>query len=676
MRAVQIADYKEVLNNNGQFVEGTWRILDEGTKFLDAISTEMYIVGISGMMRKGKSYLMNLLSTVETTNFTFPEKQIDLFELGRTTESKTRGVWAYARPFRKDNGETYSMLILDFEGMYDPSNLRKNPNFNAQIFLLAVLCSSYFIYNTDGCIDKQALDQLNFVANVGEYIKTSDGIGFESHFPDNFAWVLRDFFLESVDDTPNKYLERILMQSSIKTKEERDLNSARQAIKESFPSRELFFLPHPCCPENLNRVNELPFSSLEDKFKTEVTKMVRKVFEDVKLKTIRDSRGNELERMKIKGREFRVFIQSLLQTLNTSKLFCVEDSWTSVSSLITQKAYEKAVESFKSSLSLLVSDTSPIVESDVWTNKVLEFSKNSFDLYIHEAILREDENYGARALKSKLDEVDKELSRVNLQKSEFKTEEIVNNLIIQLCEDINAGKFTNNKEYIDRKNKMFNEIQAMQGKVGPAFHGMQGLMNTQLVHPDELVAKVLELGELEIENQENIRRSLAAIAEQQATEALLREEKKESERKREEWEITQKKLEKAHEEEMAKQRAEMVEKMKKLKEETDQAFERGEQALAEQKQDSQRRLTAAISGLEEKHKEDMNALQLSHQSTINQMQQQTQELSNRLTEVRRQAEESEERLKAEMERKNNQPAAAQGRLVLVWTPMGPRLAVI
>lgn len=282
------------------------------------------------------------------------------------------------------------------------------------------------------------------------------------------------------------------------------------------------------------------------------------------------------------------------------------------------------------------------------------------------------------ALKSKIDEVERELSKENFTKSKFKTEEIVNNLIFQLCEEINAGTFRNSQEYIDRKNGMFEEIQSMQGRVGPAFHGMQGLMNEQLLHPDELAAVVFKMGTLEIENQENIRRSLAAIAEQKATEALLRDEKEESERKREEWKRTQMKLKKAHEEEMVRQREEMQEDMKKLKEETEQAFKRGEIALAQQKQDSQRRLTAAISALEVKHKNDMDKLQVDHQSTMNQMQQQTQELSSQLTQVRRQAEESEGRLKAEMERRKSQPAEpqGQGRLVIVWTPMGPRLAII
>lgn len=75
-----------------------------------------------------------------------------------------------------------------------------------RIFSLAILLSSYFIYNSVGSIDENALSNLSLVINLTKHIHLkSSGIQedvdpeeYGQYFP-SFMWVVRDFSLQLVD---------------------------------------------------------------------------------------------------------------------------------------------------------------------------------------------------------------------------------------------------------------------------------------------------------------------------------------------------------------------------------------------------------------------------------------------------------------------------------------------
>ena len=55
------------------------------------------------------------------------------------------------------------MLVLDTEGI---GALDQDSNHDVRIFSLAILLSSYFIYNSVGSIDENALNSLSLVINL------------------------------------------------------------------------------------------------------------------------------------------------------------------------------------------------------------------------------------------------------------------------------------------------------------------------------------------------------------------------------------------------------------------------------------------------------------------------------------------------------------------------------
>ena len=60
------------------------------------------------------------------------------------------------------------MLVVDSEGI---GGLDEDNNHDMRIFSLAMLLSSYFLYNSVGSIDENALANLSLVTNLTKHIQ-------------------------------------------------------------------------------------------------------------------------------------------------------------------------------------------------------------------------------------------------------------------------------------------------------------------------------------------------------------------------------------------------------------------------------------------------------------------------------------------------------------------------
>lgn len=82
----------------------------------------------------------------------------------------------------------------------------ENANHDSRIFLFSLLLSSYFIYNSVGSIDENALNTLNLIINLAKDIQSKSNGKSEddsTSFP-AFLWVVRDFTLMLQDKNGNK----------------------------------------------------------------------------------------------------------------------------------------------------------------------------------------------------------------------------------------------------------------------------------------------------------------------------------------------------------------------------------------------------------------------------------------------------------------------------------------
>ena len=116
-----------------------------------------------------------------------------------------QGLWIWKKPLQgfTTQGEPINVLVVDSEGM---GGIDEDSNHDTRIFSLAILFSSYFIYNSVGSIDENAISNLSLVVNLTKHIHIKSGAASDDIDPDEysqyfptFMWVVRDFTLQLVD---------------------------------------------------------------------------------------------------------------------------------------------------------------------------------------------------------------------------------------------------------------------------------------------------------------------------------------------------------------------------------------------------------------------------------------------------------------------------------------------
>ena len=76
------------------------------------------------------------------------------------------GLWLYKKTLTCDDENT-DILIIDTEGF---GGMDENVSHDSRILLLSLLCSSYFIFNSVGNIDENALNNLSLIINLAKDI--------------------------------------------------------------------------------------------------------------------------------------------------------------------------------------------------------------------------------------------------------------------------------------------------------------------------------------------------------------------------------------------------------------------------------------------------------------------------------------------------------------------------
>ena len=102
----------------------------------------------------GKSFLLNRLLGLQ-----------DGFEIGPSVNPCTKGLWIWGQPVQL--APDYHCILIDTEGL---GSSQRSASCDMQILSLCVLLSSYFIYNSMGAIDEQAIDDLHLVLKLATHI--------------------------------------------------------------------------------------------------------------------------------------------------------------------------------------------------------------------------------------------------------------------------------------------------------------------------------------------------------------------------------------------------------------------------------------------------------------------------------------------------------------------------
>ena len=378
------------------------------------------VISLVGKYRTGKSFLLNRVILNHNSK--------SGFSVGPTFKPCTKGIWIWSEPIMISNVHSpnpFPCFLIDTEGLgaYD-----EEINHDSKIFLIAVLISSLFIYNSFGAIDETAINSLSFVLNLSKTIKIKNKPNSNSkklseeneadlaqYFP-TLLWLLRDFSLKLEDKdgnviTEKQYLENALEEKSGALESIEEKNRVRSLIKTYFTEKDCFVMVRPVeKEEDLQNLQNLPNDKLRKEF-LEQSKIFRnKVMKKTKPKTF--------NKMPLSGQMLVGLIQSILDSINTGSIPVIENSWKYVlqtefiknSKIIVDKFVEeinKYRESNKNNMNIM--------------KNIKNYSKNLAQKYINEFLQNnalDDENKKefSEKLESKmnneLEKFDKENSKI------------------------------------------------------------------------------------------------------------------------------------------------------------------------------------------------------------------------------------------------------------------------
>ncbi|XP_006140234.1 guanylate-binding protein 5 isoform X1 [Tupaia chinensis] len=304
----------------------------EAVKILSTITQPLVVVAIVGLYRTGKSYLMNRLAG-----------RTKGFSVGGTVQSHTKGIWMWCMPHPENPNHT--LVLLDTEGLGDVEKVDHNKD--TQIFALAILLCSTFVYNTKNKVDQEAIDLLHKVTELTDLLQTrtspsldkAEGAAdFVSFFPD-LVWTLRDFYLDLEVDgrliTVDEYLE-----NSLKIKEGCDeriqkFNLPRQCIQRFFPVRKCFIFDLPAPGKKLTRLETLPENELNPEFVQQVEKFCSYVWSSA-VKTLPGG-------IKVDGPCLENLVLTYVNAINSGDLPCMENAVLVMAEKQNSAAVQKAI---------------------------------------------------------------------------------------------------------------------------------------------------------------------------------------------------------------------------------------------------------------------------------------------------------------------------------------------
>jgi len=235
------------------------------------------------------------------------------------------------------------VILIDTEGF---GGLDENSNHDTRIFLFSLLLSSFFIYNSVGSIDENALQNLSLIVNLAKEIQVksrgteADSEELAQYFP-AFLWVVRDFALKLIDPSGNpmnakEYLESALMPQKGVSDAVESKNRIRRLLKHFFKERDCCTMVRPLENEKeLQMLDQLPDEQLRPEFVEQAKNLRKRIFKKVKPKSLNGRLLN--------GSMLVEITKAYIQAINSGSVPNIESAWTYLCKMESQKALEDSL---------------------------------------------------------------------------------------------------------------------------------------------------------------------------------------------------------------------------------------------------------------------------------------------------------------------------------------------
>jgi hypothetical protein len=343
-----LAKLGNVTSKPVQLVDGDhdtlkFTVKKEGTDLLRGIKNDIVVIACAGVFRSGKSYLLNRLFGSTSA-----------FALGPNAYSETKGLWLWKGPtIEWDNGRKRTYVLMDCEGMggviaidkslpfperLDNSNLKSvNPQYDARLFAISMLVSSYFMLNSKSVADNQTLDKLKGLAQLSRYVAPE--VGKEGEFP-RLLWVLRDVMLEIGPDA-DKYINGVVNDDKAQV--------SVQVLRDMFSKIGGFALPLPINNQNrIRKMEEVTIEQVRPQFNEFIELLQQRVFGEAQPKQRKSANGQSISRFT--GEELAILLDKYVEAINAGKAPDISSVWESVALGKCREVGDEVVAKYKSAM--------------------------------------------------------------------------------------------------------------------------------------------------------------------------------------------------------------------------------------------------------------------------------------------------------------------------------------
>ncbi|XP_043819077.1 guanylate-binding protein 1-like [Dromiciops gliroides] len=409
-------------------MEGQLVVNQKSLEILSSITEPVVVVAIVGLYRTGKSYLMNKLAGKKSG-----------FSLGSTVQSHTKGIWMWCVPHPKKPNHT--LVLLDTEGLGD---VEKGDNKNdTWIFALAVLLSSTFVYNSMGTINQQAMDQLHYVTELSERIKSKstptdeveNSSEFVCFFPD-FVWTVRDFTLELEMNgkpiTPDEYLESALKPKKGKPEEVKMYNLPRQCIRQFFPNKKCFIFDRPAHRKKLSQLETLHDDELDPEFVEQVKNFCSYIFKHSNVKTLQGG-------IKINGPRLENLVLTYVTAITSGDMPCMENAVLALAQIENSAAVQRALTHYEEMMKQQVQFPTETLRELLDIHATCE--KEAIEVFIKDSFKDVDQKF-QKELAGQLDAKRDAFCNKNLKESTERCRALLQDIFRPLEEAVQQGDFS------------------------------------------------------------------------------------------------------------------------------------------------------------------------------------------------------------------------------------------
>lgn len=299
------------------FENNRFAVNDEAVTWLQSLQAPLAVVVVAGLYRTGKSFLLNRVILGKQS----------AFQVGPTTRACTKGIWLWSETLtvQGPDNQTVNVVVLDTEGIGAPT---ADATHDTRIFALGLLLSTFFIYNSVGSIDEQALNNMSLVTNLSKQLRNTNEADL-SDYP-AFLWVVRDFALQLMNQEgqaigSTEYLEDALKDVDVSHPTAEAKNRIRACLREFFPVRDCFTMVRPCTSESqLQTLDQLPNKSLRPEFVQQAVELRERILKEASMRPFRVN-GVELN-----GSMLGSMCAQYVQAMNDGCVPVIQDAWSYV----------------------------------------------------------------------------------------------------------------------------------------------------------------------------------------------------------------------------------------------------------------------------------------------------------------------------------------------------------